>query len=375
VLNFVITNEKQALPLAWLYSEDAADANRRERLLGPYQNAPLSLYCSCGCDTTPLQVVGPRPLCLAPVPGTDSLHRPTCYFSNALAGTSSFFPRSLYRDCDGVLNVRGWGGRAVSPFTPYHSVSLTGLLHILWAEARLHRWIGATPRSLQSIRSLLLSVSRRIRIAGHSLHDSLLLPSPGQTFSVSPSCSFILGRHEDFAHDALFWALLSQSPHLGPFAHCSDLRLNTWLLLHVAHESGALRLIDLAGLSTTPDGLPCGSAAVRDLLTYLCAQRRVFDVPLSFGIGSDVFPSVFLNDVDPQRPFPLEIWLQQSPEYFSRRAAKTAFNTSNFGPPPSGWWEWDACAMPSVPPLSQLPPPVSPINCDDWQGELCLTAV
>lgn len=273
------------------------------------------------------------------------------------------------------------------------AMSLLGLLHLLWQEARLNIWYPKMDgkRGIHTLRHTLPATAERVRISRVPLSDCLLVTAPFmRPKEGQPGTSATQHRNEQVTIGAIQRGLkllaiaplakfqdrfLQTFPDLLPVAGPSGMpflnlpaavwaraqqqfprEIAAWgaghtviamALLAPRTASGTYRqadVIDVALMRVSPRMIPVDSSHEDFIEAKLHAERRVFEKPLRYDSGASAyFPDFWLLDTPEQ--LPLEVFGMATPEYLERKARKTEWYNQRFGD--SGWWSWDAAADPS----------------------------
>lgn len=336
-------------------------------------------YAECLC-TTPAKRLVIRTRSgkyhLACWPGQRGQHAAGCHFHFAphLSGRSRYAATAIEEDSDGVrihlaapltLSLHAARRRAiqlsgVQVGAPSRtSMSLLGLLDLLWDLAGLHRWPGRRGRRswrecarhladavdetrldripLASVLHLIppytpdtaaahdAALSRFINLLG--IHGSVvrhgLILGELRALVRSKHGWRIDLRHTRtsvFADDALLTRLRRSHPAVFSAVRPDDAR-QVVLLLADRAPRGYLRLVDAAARLCSRDYLPAESSFEVRMADHLVAAGRRFVKPLRFDHVEEVFPDFVLVDDDP--PTAVEVWgIRGRVLYEERRRAK-----------------------------------------------------
>jgi hypothetical protein len=98
-------------------------------------------------------------------------------------------------------------------------------------------------------------------------------------------------------------------------------------------------VVGLALMRVTDYWLPVESSYERDIADELVVSGRRFIKPLRYDAGEDeVFPDFVLLDTNASSGTPMEVFGMTSKEYRERQARKTEYYNQTFGQ--TGWWSW-----------------------------------
>jgi len=257
------------------------------------------------------------------------------------------------------------------------SMSLLGLLHLLWTEAGLNRWHPAMQgkRSISRIGYWVLEQAKQIRVSRMVLSDVMLLHAKSgqheaqrnQTVSTNAKAKGLrliavdaLAKFDADKYQMPLARLPMSGPAGMPFSYISKAlwertekrfarELNVWKsgagrVIAIAQievkDSGknAGRVCDLALMAVSGEWIPLDSSYEAAVEEALREQGRSFFKPLRYDAGEDcVFPDFWLLDVG--QDFPMEVFGMNTAEYLARKAEKTAYYNSKYGH--VGWWSWD----------------------------------
>lgn len=271
------------------------------------------------------------------------------------------------------------------PRSSQASMTLLGLLHYLWTQARLNTWSPAMAdkRNLAVVhhhlmRSAATTYAGRVRLA-----QNLLVATPsssGQQASYNKAKSLEavtqrrrlvviapLAQHQDGMDGSN--SLPIAGFHCIPYLSMDEggwsslerrfgREIDAWragnpVIAIVQTDpprpsGGSIRaqVVDVALMQITQDWIPVDSGYEVLVAEKLVAEKRRFEKPLRFDAGEDrVFPDFWLRDV--ASPLPCEVWGMSNADYLTRKLEKTAHYNETYGEP--GWWSWNAAASEPIP--------------------------
>lgn len=345
---------------------------------------------------------------LARFPGTGMQHANECRFYAPAPERSGMqgYAKGVVEESENGLRVRlarGLRVRAASTAEPVEvnranaagarqpAVTLLGLLHLLWTEARLNVWYPSMhgKRNTRVVSHALNTVAERITANRMPLSSVLLLPAVKASADearnrarsmdaweqhrrlvvVSPLARFDQERH----------GRLARLPTAGPFGmpflwlprgaaqsmqHSFGRELGAWRrgerVVAIAQlnpregaSEGSWEVAEVALMRVTERWIPVASDYEAMIEALLCQEGRSFDKPLRFDSADDVFfPDFWL--IDSPVDFPMEVFGMDTPDYRARNARKRAWLDREFGP--RCWWHWDAAADPHGEAIPSFPP-------------------
>ena len=364
-----------------------------------------------------------RKVGLAVYPGTGHLHEKACWFfrEQTEANGRKGYTESVIREDKegnlhvltewplhrkGVLNGAKQDGQmevctARRPGTPARRrprMTLLGLLHLLWEEAKLHHWHPDRTRAPVHERWWpvvwrLWDAATRIRIAQTRMGDALvvLTPHPGRKDReqaervLDPFLDkttrnnrrvMLLGEVEkldlkprtvllrlkwDTEYKVWLHVLPKDYGQLEPQCKASEGERAIALCLGEVEEvvdvpNGpflSITLRDVAVMRTTEDFIPVASSYEKRVALELVRQQRHFIKPLRYDAEKDaVFPDFVLLDV-PGGEYAMEVYGRTDEAYQIRREEKEKFYAEHF---PARYWRWVAAgegATPNPPPFPE----------------------
>ncbi|NKE96871.1 DUF1173 domain-containing protein (plasmid) [Pantoea agglomerans] len=276
------------------------------------------------------------------------------------------------------------------------SMSLLGLLHLLWEQSGINVWHPAFDKKKRTpgwVSWHLQQTAARIRIGRVPLEESLLLMALKGTQQVIANrehlraaekskrrlivVSMLAGWSE--AGEARLQAMLP----LGLFSGFPDLvmpedvrlrlersfsrELSDWRrgmkVMVIAeteppetsfrHIDGRNRpsscstVIDVALMTVSPRFIPLDSGYESAVEEKLWQEKRAFIKPLCYDGEEDVFPDFVLKDVPGVDALPMEVFGMNTPEYLLRMQEKTSYYEAEYGP--GHWWSWNAAEKSDMP--------------------------
>jgi len=274
--------------------------------------------------------------------------------------------------------------RVAGPGVKRGAMSLLGLLHLLWTESGLIQWYPAMDgkRGGWLVARLMAEQAQRISTARMTLNDVLLVPAADGSKEKERNLQVVatarqhkrnvvaiapLARYNP-DRDAVLERLPLRSAAGMPAMYLADMartavtesfvaELNAWeagaqiyAILHVSVRAGTKPYADVnkvALMRVSERLIPLDSGHEATVEQLLYENRRSFYKPLRFDSALDaVFPDFWLLDM--VRDYPMEVFGMNTPEYLARKVVKVAHYNASY---PSGWWQWDACAAATIPPL------------------------
>ncbi|PAW31279.1 hypothetical protein CIL06_22850 [Pantoea vagans] len=365
--------------------------------------------CRFGSEL-PLSVVRRGENChLAKYRYTGAHHKEDCRFYSRLAGEGgqqAYHQEALRETPAGTLMVtldvplkRLGDGEAELAGTPAprtagkavqrNTMTLLGLLHLLWETSRYTEWHPAWEGSRNGplMGWHLRKSAENIRAAGCRLADLMLTPSGSKgdrdakrnadaVIRAQKSETRLIAVAELAAWQPGFTTSPDRLPirdfHGMPFltiapslwralGHSFSRELDAWqggartiVIAYVDPEAPRGKLVRQAALMTvSPRFIPVDSGHEMKLEGILHASGRKFLKPLRYDAGlTDYLPDFYLTDLAATEDnlFALEVWGMDSDAYRLHREEKTAWYNTAYTP--AGWWSWDASRFPdTVPPL------------------------
>lgn len=365
--------------------------------------------CRFGSEL-PLSVVRRGENChLAKYRYTGAHHKEDCRFYSRLAGEGgqqAYHQEALRETPAGTLMVtldvplkKLGDGEAEPAGTPAprpagkavkrNTMTLLGLLHLLWETSRYTEWHPAWEGSRNGplMGWHLRKSAENIRAAGFRLADLMLTPAgaKGDRDAMRNADAVRLARENKTRLIAVaelatwqpgFTTCPDRLPirdfHGMPFmtiapslwralGHSFSRELDAWkggartiVIAYVDPEAPRGKLVRQAALMTvSPRFIPVDSGHEMKIEGILHASGRKFMKPLRYDAGlADYLPDFYLTDLAATEDnlFALEVWVMDSDAYRLHRQEKTAWYNTAYTP--AGWWSWDAFRFPdTVPPL------------------------
>lgn len=346
---------------------------------------------------------------LARFSNTGDEHAKECRFYSPAPDRSGMqgYTRDAVEEVDGGLRIKlarglrvqeppkeqrsGVSQQRASAGTRKPAMTLLGLLHLLWTEARLNVWYPAMEgkRNLGVINKALRNTAARVSASKLPLDSVLMLAASEKSEAegrnraisfeagkrrnrlllVSPLARFNPERHEEPL----------QLPISGPFGMPRlKLPTQTWQrtrqsfsrelaawkrgsrVMAIAQYETKLgdasvtgEVVEVALMRVTERWIPVDSDHEALIEQRLHDASRSFEKPLRFDAGEDhFFPDFWL--IDTRDDVPLEVFGMATPEYLARKAEKTAWLNREYGV--RGWWCWDAAFDPQGNTIPEFPP-------------------
>ena len=274
-----------------------------------------------------------------------------------------------------------------------NTMSLLGLLSLLWAEARLNFWYTgmAGKRGYALVRYRLNDASTHIRSGKTPISDRLFIGTdPNSKAAELQNVKLSSVEYQD--KRLLLLSTLSKYDEARhetdlkflPYRHFGGLPLTffssagQWQTVkarfpaeYAAWRKGekvivftvtspptrtkrgvSVRAQQIALMMVSENWIPLDSSYEATVAKKLDMELRSYIKPLRYDASlSEVFPDFCLLDTRAKEPFPLEVFGMTTPAYLARKALKTDYYNRNFGP--YGWWFWDAAV---AGPDEELPP-------------------
>lgn len=341
-------------------------------------------------------------------PGSGPNHRRNCrfYSPNATSsGLQGYSHKAVKELEDGGLNVRldlplrqprqanteakPASPRVAGPGEKRDTMSLLGLLHLLWTESGLIKWYPAMDgkRGEWLVARLMAEQAQRISTARMTLNDVLLVPAADDSKEKEKNLLVVAAARQhkrnvvaiaplaryNSDRDAVLERLPLRSAAGMPAMYLADMartalttsfeaELNAWqagaqiyAILHLSVRAGTKPYADVnkvALMRVSERLIPLDSGHEATVEKLLYDNKRSFYKPLCFDAAVDaVFPDFWLLDM--ASDYPMEVFGMNTPEYLARKAVKVNHYNAHYT---SGWWQWDVCATALIPPLPMLVP-------------------
>ncbi|MGI1188109.1 DUF1173 family protein [Pseudomonas aeruginosa] len=336
--------------------------------------------------------------CLARYPNTGPQHANDCIYyapDASKSGLQGYAEGVVTESDDGGLRVRlGLGLRKKDPLesaaataqvstgtsTRRPAMTLLGLLHLLWSEARLNTWYPRMEgkRRLGLVHAKLQETAASILASGSRLSDFLLVAATDRDKAqaaandakaaeahrldrrlvvIAPLAKYTKGAEDGIGRLPIYGfagiPLLTLSKSLWAGACRSfPAEIAAWkaggrvIAIAITDTPGAgkANVMRLALMAVSERWIPVASSFEADIEQLLRDEGRSYWKPLRFDASEDeVFPDFWLLDTG-ERETPMEVFGRSDPSYLQRKNAKIRHYNREFGP--SGWWSWDAAADP-----------------------------
>ncbi|MGC0914855.1 DUF1173 family protein [Pantoea agglomerans] len=276
------------------------------------------------------------------------------------------------------------------------SMSLLGLLHLLWEQSGINVWHPAFDKKKRTpgwVSWRLQQTATRIRIGRVPLEESLLLMATKGTQQVIANREHLRAAEKNKRRLIVIsvlagWseageARLKTMVPLGLFSGFPDLVLPEDVRLRLErsfsselgdwrrgmkvvviaeteppettfrHFDGRNRpsscstVVDMALMTVSPRFIPLDSGYEGAVEEKLWQEKRSFIKPLRYDGEEDVFPDFVLKDVPGVDALPMEVFGMNTPEYLLRKQEKTSHYESEYGP--GRWWSWNAVEKTDMP--------------------------
>lgn len=367
--------------------------------------------CQCRPEGVEMYVAKKNRYFLARMPGTGSSHLPGCRSYSLPAkfsGLSDYSDSAIRSRADGIaciainfnlsrfdkdrttLNGDAHSGRPRRE--KRDSLSLLGLLHYLWDEAELNRWVPkmAGKRNWAVVRHHLNQAAEKVETKGLQLASRLFMPEqfdkakaaainerhvaaikaivPGGEDRVV-KFMLVLGavksiEKSEFGRKITLFHLPNHPIWLREKAAVQMEARFKFELLSAGDEKRAGNLVafmlveasckpnlsanGIVLMSTTPNWIPLRNPQERLLADKLTANDRSFHKPLQFDSSAEAsFPSFLLTDAGDEVA-PLEV---VTPDDGVDKIAETLKRIANNSKKSIAKWIWDVRSAPSMPDL------------------------
>ncbi len=374
-------------------------------------HAGAEVFCQCfGRGRKQLVVrhlLGSDGYCLARYPTTGPEHSNDCSFyapDAAKSGLKGYAAGVVTESDDGGLRVRlGLGLRKKDPLETAAAtaqvstgtsarrptMTLLGLLHLLWSEARLNtrypRMEGK--RRLGLVHAKLQETAASILASGSRLSDFLLVAATDRDKAqaaandakaaeahrlerrlvvIAPMAKYSREAEEGLGRLAVYgfagFPLLTLSKSLWAGVCLSfPIEISAWkagarviaIAITDTPENGKANVMRLALMAVSERWIPFASSHEAKIEELLAAEGRSYWKPLRYDATEyEIFPDFWLLDAG-EREIPLEVFGRSDPDYQARKYAKTRHYDREFGA--GGWWSWDVTADPGANALAPFP--------------------
>lgn len=335
---------------------------------------------------------------LARFPGTGASHANECRFyapSPESSGMQCYAKGVIEEGDDAQLRIRLARGFQILPAreetviqpeaAPVPGVrkpamTLLGLLHLLWQEARVNVWYPAMEgkRNLFVVARALSKAAARINAGRVSIDDVLLVParkeSPAAKTNEEKSAHALersqrllivtpLARFDQEKHGGeagverlpLSWpfgmpGIFLQDGQWGRLHQQFRKEISAWMRggqviviaqveIHPGKHRPYGKAIDIALMPVSDQWIPFDSTYEALIELKLRDEGRAFEKPLRFEAEDDcVFPDFWLLDTG--ETCPMEVFGMATPEYLARKQIKVQHYNREYGV--DGWWSWNA---------------------------------
>lgn len=298
----------------------------------------------------------------------------------------------LEQAAKGECADKGMGIQKPTASTRKPAMTLLGLLHLLWQEARLNVWYPAMEgkRNNGLIHSALRQTASRIKVGRMTLSDVLLVSATPRSkaevtnegvvldaiqrnrraIAVSPLARFDKNKHDGavlklplagpfgmpyLSMPAEVWADTGRrfKQEIAAWKRGDRVMVIAQLKVELGKGNTGARaqVLDLALMHVSERWIPLDSDYESTLEARLFAAGRRFEKPLRYDADEcEFFPDFWLLDME--QDFPLEVFGMSTPEYLAQKARKTQWYERVYGT--DGWWSWNAAEEPDGPPMLEL---------------------
>lgn len=286
------------------------------------------------------------------------------------------------------------------------AMTLLGLLHLLWTQARLNWWYPKMEGklNLNSVMYWLRSAAGPIRAGRVGLADVLCLAADKEHTDQAKINQEVVRKAAQKKRRLIVIAPLAlhsaerercEVGHLPIYGFHGIPRLaldaglwsrtverfgqeiaawrNGYRTIAIVQtdtpEKQTGKILDMALMTVSKAWIPLDSMLEGTVEEKLRAERRSFEKPLRFDAAEEVvFPDFWLADVG--RDFPMEVFGRNDPAYEARKHAKVRYYDQTYGA--TGWWHWDAAADPDR--IPDLPEPVKSFAAATSAGSFTRTS-
>lgn len=345
--------------------------------------------------------------CLARYPNSGPQHANDCIYyapDPSKSGLQGYAEGVVTEIEDGGLRVRlGIGLRKKDPLesaaataqvssgpsTRRPAMTLLGLLHLLWSEARLNTWYPRMEgkRRLGLIHAKLQETAASILASAARLSDFLLVAATERDKAkaeaneaktaeairlerrlvvIAPLAKHTkeaeggIGRLKISGFAGIPVLTLSKALWAGA-CRSFPVEIAAWkaggrvIAIAITDTPGAgkANVMRLALMAVSERWIPVASSFEADIEQLLSDEGRSYWKPLRFDASEDeVFPDFWLLDTG-ERETPMEVFGRSDPAYLQRKNNKIRHYNREFGA--TGWWSWDAAADPKGISMPALP--------------------
>ena len=272
------------------------------------------------------------------------------------------------------------------------AMTLGGLLHLLWTEARLNQWDPDTGnRWIGPVHARLLRAAKRVVVSRMRIGDALIVAGTrgdqetanrGKVESAAKNKRRLiaigqLAEHSADIEEAMSRCIKIESgwglPYLNITPDLWDQTVQSYPLAVLAWRKKCpvvaimqtdqpekdskgrykTQVLNIALMIVSQAWVPVESGYEWKIEKQLREQRRAFVKPMRFDAGKElVFPDFWLTDAGNGRHVPMEVYGRNDQDYLDRKAEKATYYDDQYTP--TGWWYWDAYSDPrgkAIPPF------------------------
>ncbi|AIE66712.1 hypothetical protein (plasmid) [Citrobacter freundii] len=283
------------------------------------------------------------------------------------------------------------------------SMTLLGLLSLLWTESGLNVWYPkmAGKRNDSLVRYRLLETAKQIRTGRACIGDHLFIgvPDPKQPVAQSQIQRLssqamsdkrlmllsVLPRYDAEKHEKplkflplrnfgglplIFfnseghWDSVKKRFSSEYAAWKSGAKIVVFALTSPAAVTGrgpSVRAHQIVLMHVSENWIPLDSSYEAVVAEKLDAEHRQYVKPMRYDASiSEVFPDFYLLDTKSDKPFPMEVFGMATPAYLARKQLKKDYYNREYGP--YGWWHWDATTASETMVLPHFPESRKPLS-------------
>ncbi|MGV7963843.1 DUF1173 family protein [Photorhabdus tasmaniensis] len=278
------------------------------------------------------------------------------------------------------------------------SMTLLGLLSLLWTEAGLNVWFPkmAGKRNDSLVRYRLMEAAKQVRTGRTCIGDHLFigLPDPKNNAALTQVQQLssqelsdkrlllmsVLPRYDKEKHEkplkflplrnfgGLPLTFFNSEGHWESVKRRFPAEYAAWkaggkivvfALTSPATVTGrgpSARAHQIVLMHVSENWIPLDSSYEALVAARLDTEQRHYVKPMRYDASaSDVFPDFYLLDTRGDRPFPMEVFGMATPAYLARKQLKIDYYNREYGY--YGWWYWDATVKTEELNLPNFPDP------------------
>lgn len=270
------------------------------------------------------------------------------------------------------------------------SMSLLGLLNLLWSEAGLHSWSPAMTgkRNLGLVHHYLVDQAGKIQVGRQRLIDSLVIATSSSTGKqpdanaqrvksaiernrrlvvIAPLAAHSQEREGGIGYLAIsgfhgvprlimsadLWSNAKRQFPRAISAWRQGLKIIAIVQADKPMSAASASTLSIALMPVSEEWIPVESSYEALIEKKLRTEGRRFNKPLRFDAAEQlVFPDFWLVDVNTAE-YPLEVFGRADSAYVARKQEKITHYEQEYGP--DGWWSWNAAADPHALAIPDFP--------------------